>query len=521
MSTPRPSANRFAAWNFALVLTGVYVLAAGFAMIQHEMWRDELHCWLVARDSGTPWEVVRARAYDGQPPLWYLLLWLLTRFTWHPEAMRAVHLGIAALDVALFARFAPFGRVQKVLFAFGYFIVYEYAALSRCYGLALLFALLLCIHHSRRLERPYATGFTLAALALTTTVGALAAAGYTAALIVDWLVARSRGRAAVPAHTGRVAVIVSVAALGGLAAGACAWPPADSTVAHLGTAPIMPWEFASTRVIAGLFPIPRADFFFWNSNALLDHIPWSGMRFALAVAAFAWVIFILSGDRFSVLVFGVGTILLVGLFSGVYSGSVRHHGFIYVVFIMGVWIARAADGPAAPVAAEKPWPQFRARAQRTTLTLVLIAHVPGALIAIAYDTRYVFSSGSRAARVLQAHGWEDALIVAEVDYPATAMLGQLGPRAIAYSPRTGRPFSFVRWTRDRSWDPTDQDTLRFAQTLGAARGQDPVVVMNRPLLPELIDGRTVVRIAELYDSMIEEENFYIYRVARTASFSGE
>jgi len=38
--------------------------------------------------------------------------------------------------------------------------------------------------------------------------------------------------------------------------------------------------------------------------------------------------------------------------------------------------------------------------------------------------------------------------------------------------------------------------------------------MNRPLLPELVDGNAVTRVAELYDSMIQEENFYIYRVAR-------
>jgi len=36
--------------------------------------------------------------------------------------------------------------------------------------------------------------------------------------------------------------------------------------------------------------------------------------------------------------------------------------------------------------------------------------------------------------------------------------------------------------------------------------------MNRPLLRELIDGLRIVRIAELYDSMIEEENFYLCRV---------
>jgi hypothetical protein len=143
-----------------------------------------------------------------------------------------------------------------------------------------------------------------------------------------------------------------------------------------------------------------------------------------------------------------------------------------------------------------------------------LAHVAGTPIALAYEYAKVFSSGGRAADVLRAQGLEHALLVAEVDYPATAVLGQLGRDASAYSPRTAHTFSFVKWTRGRAWDPSDLDTLRFAATLGAGRGEDAVLLMNRPLLPGLIDGRAVVRIAELYDSMIEEENFYIYRVAR-------
>jgi len=143
--------------------------------------------------------------------------------------------------------------------------------------------------------------------------------------------------------------------------------------------------------------------------------------------------------------------------------------------------------------------------------------VPAAAIALAYDYRYVFSSGERAADALRANGLAGALLVAEVDFPAIAVIGQLGPRAFAYSPRTGRPFSFVKWTRDRHWDPTDQESVDYAASLGAARGEDAVLVMNRPLVPAIADGPGVTRVAALYDSMIEEENFYIYRVARRAA----
>src|SRR5208282_4825332 len=103
--------------------------------------------------------------------------------------------------------------------------------------------------------------------------------------------------------------------------------------------------------------------------------------------------------------------------------------------VMGAWLAAGSQtrGP-------------RARATRVTLAAGLVGPGAGLPIALYWDARYVFSSGRRAAEALRERGLADALLVAEVDYPATAMLGQLGPRASAYTPRTGRTFSFVKWT---------------------------------------------------------------------------
>jgi len=499
-STTVHAATARSPWAFAAAVTFVYVAVATFAMCNHEMWRDELHCWLVARDSASPWAVVRARAYDGQPPLWYLLLWVLTRVTWHPQAMQALHLAIATVNVLLVTRFAPFGRVARALFPFGYFALYEYAAISRCYGLALLLVIVLCLHHPRRFERPFATGALLAALALTTTVATLVAAAYALTLLVEaWPRALTDARL-----RGQALLAVGLAAVGGLSAALCAWPPADSTVARVGRAPPVPWDYGPTRIVAAFVPIPKADFFFWNSNALLDAIasPWLGT--SLALILFATALGLLSENRTSLRLFGVGTALLVGLFAGVYAGDTRHHGFIFVVFFMAAWIA-CRDEPASP----------RTRTLTSAVVIALALHVPGAAIALVYDARYVFSSGARAARELRNRGLADELIVAEVDYPATAVLGQLGPKAVAFSPRTGRPFSFVRWTADRFWEPTDAQTVRYASGLGAQRGRNPVLLMNRPLAPELV-GHGVTRLAELYDSMIEEENFYLYRVSANA-----
>jgi hypothetical protein len=472
------------------------------------MWRDELHCWLVARDSATPWDVVRNRAYDGQPPLWYLLLWCLQRVTSNPAAMQVVHVAIAVTVVAVFARYAPFGRAARAAFPFGYFLAYEYVALSRCYGLALLFALLLCIYHERRFERPGRVALLLAALAVTTTVSTMVAAAYTGALLVDAIAAARRG-----APSARRAWIpIAAGAAGCLAAALCTWPPADSTVAHVAVPRALPSDDAPTRLIVALAPIPRVDFFFWNSNALLAWEPFRRVAFLVSVALAAWIVFALSRVRAAALLFGAGATLLVALFAFVYGGDVRHHGFLFVLFLMGAWIVRAS--PVAPAAAG--WRRIRDAALAPTVAVVLALHALGTPVALYYDAKYIFSSGRRAAEALRAAGLADSLLVAELDFPATAVIGFLG-NASAYSPRTGRTFSFVKWTRDRHWDPTDEQTVHFAADLGATKGRDAVLLMNRPLVPALVDGAGVTRIAELYDSMIEEENFYIYRVARGTS----
>lgn len=479
---------------FAAVVLCAYLPVALFAIWHHEMWRDELHCWLVARDAATPWAVVQGRAYDGQPPLWYLLLWLLQRVTSDPRAMQAVHVALACGVVWLFAAYAPLPRWMRALFPFGYFLAYEYVALSRCYGLALLLALLLCIRHPWRFERPLATSLLLAALALTTTVATMVVAAYAAALGIEWIgMVRRRDPLAA-----RAAVPLAFALAAGLFAAACTWPPADSTVAHVGWPKEMPDDTAATRLLVGLLPVPHNDFFFWNSNALMWWDPFRRIALWLSIAVAVWILFLLRRERTAAILFGLGSLLLVALFALVYGGDVRHHGFFYVLFLMAVWISRA-----------------QGRALRATLAVVLLAQIAGTPIALYWDAKYVFSSGKRAADALRAQGLADALLVAEMDYPAIAVLGQLGPHAVAYSPRTGRTFSYVRWTRDRKWEPTDEQTLAYTEQLGRDRGQDPVLIMNRPLLPELVDGSRVVRLAELYDSMIEEENFYLYRVKRS------
>src|SRR5262249_36777081 len=132
----------------------------------------ELQAWLIARDSTSLMDVFRNSRYEGHPALWYVLLFLLTRMTQSATIMQATHLLIACSLVYVFVAYAPFNRLPKFLFAFGYFPLYEYSVLSRNYSIGVLLLFLACAQWRDRYTHPLWLA-TILALAANTSVHAL------------------------------------------------------------------------------------------------------------------------------------------------------------------------------------------------------------------------------------------------------------------------------------------------------------------------------------------------------------
>ena len=81
--------------DLLFVLLAVY---NAIRLFRHAMWRDELQAFMVAAASNTPLDLFAKLKYEGHPGLWHLLLWVVTRFTSDPVAMRVLHLVIALGD---------------------------------------------------------------------------------------------------------------------------------------------------------------------------------------------------------------------------------------------------------------------------------------------------------------------------------------------------------------------------------------------------------------------------------------
>jgi len=104
-------------------------------MFHHELWGDEIHSWNIAKASGSFFELISNTRYEGHPPVWYIILWTISKFTHDAFAIQVVHLIIAWLVVSVILFYSPFPFIIRILIPFGYFFLFEYSVLSRNYSI--------------------------------------------------------------------------------------------------------------------------------------------------------------------------------------------------------------------------------------------------------------------------------------------------------------------------------------------------------------------------------------------------
>src|SRR6202042_344587 len=131
-------------WFLSAVLC-LYVIGAGIGMYNHELWGDELQAWNIAKGRSNLLGVLRNTRFEGHPPAWYIVLWVISKFTHSLIFVQAVHLVIAISIVYLILFYSPYPALTKILLPFGYYFLFEYAILSRNYAMGILSGMLICL----------------------------------------------------------------------------------------------------------------------------------------------------------------------------------------------------------------------------------------------------------------------------------------------------------------------------------------------------------------------------------------
>jgi hypothetical protein len=338
-AAPRRAGRLAAVLASPATLVITYAIVVGITLMRHAIWLDEAQAWCVARDSHSLRELLWNLRYDGHPALWYLCLFVITRMTSNPVAMQILHGMVATVTVAVIAWRAPLTIVERWLLAFGYLFAFEYAVISRGYGIGVLLVLAVCVWCANPERRVWPIALALCALANTSVYGTVLALCLLAALGIDLIV-----------RTGRLpgkAIAAAVFVLAGCAfAIRTMMPAADYAFAREWHTRMTTERLADTAndVWVGLAPLPRFSAAApWNTSIVPTYRAQpraTAILMILAVMTIAAVAWSLRKTAIALTFYAAGTCALLLFMYLKYSAGPRHSGHLFVVLLAATWIAR-------------------------------------------------------------------------------------------------------------------------------------------------------------------------------------
>ena len=488
--------------HFSLLLSCIFFAVALINILNHEMWRDELQGWLLARDSATIGDLIRNTRYEGHPVLWHLGLFFISKITHNPFFMQIYHLLIATGVVFILARYSPFTRLQKFLFSFGYYPLYEYAAISRNYSISLLLMFATCaIYRSDRANKYIYLAIALFFLAQTSIYGLIFMICFSGYFFLD-TVFNEQKRQWVSGKKGQCLLAVLIVFIGAATSLMQIIPPPDSGYA-------VGWhtEWNSERVMSVLgvvykafVPIPVNELQFWETNIVLSQ----GACLWLSVALLIISSMLLARSPLVLLLYLGGTAGLLAFMYIKYFGFQRHHGYLFILLVISLWLAGGRlkrDG--------KP-PGFQSLAHGLTvtkyifITLLLAANVYAGILSSCLEWKYEFSMGKAAAKYIKENGLDTKLWAGHQDYAVVSVCGYFDK--MVYYPRSNRVGSFIIFNNKR--EPIESlRALAMIKEYAKDKWQDTILIFN--FRPRRRKHRNIQIIKSFEGCVVPNEEFYI------------
>jgi hypothetical protein len=489
--------------RLAIAVAAIALL--GVTILRHELWRDELQAWQIARASHGFQSLVHNTRYEGHPLLWFALLYPLAHAHPGPGAMQLLQFCIAATTIAVAVWRAPFTQLQRTLMVFGYFVLYEYGVLSRNYGLGAMLLVIACTFAATPDRRRWPViGAILAVVALTSAFGAVVAVAVLAGLGVDEFMRRRNGTGT---DAARSSVIAGIAlTLTGLAVAyleAGRPPPDTGSYNQWRTHIDIPLGASSLSAVwRALVPIPELKLAYWNTNIVTARAAVVGSLGLVLLLLVAW----LFRDRPGAFVVWVGGAGLVVAFLYARIGTAtasRHIGHIFLCLFAAMWLAPTMQSRLRPGRPEQRTRLDATRMRSRAWTVLLVIQVIAGIFAVSLDLIYPFSNGRDVAEYIKRERLDHLEIIGMPDTASSTVAGYLN-RPIYYL-AGAREGTYIVWNKARN---QSQPLEAVVQDLGpASEGPHVLVLLNRPLT----DPNLHLRLLAHFDNgIVPDEHFWLY-----------
>jgi len=315
------------------VYTFLFFLLSLIGIFHHELWLDESHHWLLARDSTSISDLITNTKYEGHPILWNILLYSISRFSVNPFWMQLLHIIISTTIVFVFLKKAPFSLLFKTLFIFGYFIFYEYNLISRNYGIGILFLFLACNLYKNRNEKFVLFSLFLMIANNTHAIFIVLSSCMILTTLLD-SVQKNKFRL-----NSKIIVGLSIFFLGTLLALIQIMPPNDTSFFQRAENLTFLQKISKSSIsfFKGVFAIP--DFrtiHFWNSHLIVNlHKPFAAF---LGILTFLIPIFIFYKNKITLLYVYLSILGTILFFFVTQLSAPRYFGMNFLIIITALWI---------------------------------------------------------------------------------------------------------------------------------------------------------------------------------------
>jgi hypothetical protein len=488
-----------------LAYVGVFL----FSLSRHELWGDEIHSWNISKGSASLQNLFQNMRYEGHPPLWYIFLFSISRFSHNPIWIQVVHALFPISLVFLICYFSPFPFFAKALIPFGYYFVFEYSVLSRNYALGILISIALCLILTKPNKyKIYLLYFLIFLLSNTHLLGLILGISFGFYLAYEHFEETKN----IPSALWKIfiGVFLVMPALYFIV------PPSDSEMNF--SFWLESWSMSQFLIIG---QIPVKSFFtipvwwsnnFWNTNVLIDLSKNNSLMRVVALlfsVGILFSIYYVLRKNTKVLVFFGCNFLLTCLAALLFPfTSTRYVGFIYIAFIISMWLYLNRN----PL-------EFR---QKFIVVVFLVFQAVGALVALRKDWELPFSNSNRVSDLYGRIPKNDMIIT---DYWCLNNLSAFVDKPF-YCVGLKREIGFVLWNRELA-NVSNQSGLystevkqlineRLLKRLYLISTND--LKSLESLDPSLITNFKVTNISSWVGAIERSSNVYLYSIEIKNSF---
>lgn len=498
--------DRESGWTFTFLLCIPYLAFLIWMHAHHEMWRDEVHAWTLARVAQGFWELITGeRAYEGHPALWFWYLHVWSWFVKSAWGIQAATVVAATAAAMLFARFAPFPRYLKVLMLFSFHFGFEYTVIARNYVLGWLSVCMFCaIYHSFHV-RYFAIAIVLGLMSLTSVYGLVMSICLLFYFVADQVRFSSTAPSTTPPTDWSIHIFprtiagLAIASVVILFCVATVEPPDPNPFSsafsfNSVTAQAMPDMMY--RVTAGFLPwrqFSRREFWtglltFWENTSVWPTYVGSGLL----------VLTLLSLHRsWRLMLAYLATVVGFLVFQQArYGGSPRHWGHYLMFFIAACWLLRTS------------FPRRSHWLSTALLTGIFAFQAEAFVVATILDTREVYSGSRETAAYIRQAGLQDLPIVAGPDYQTDPVIGYLGRNFQSVETDEVKE-TVVFHSRRRGFSA---EKLMDKAVKVAREKKSPVLLISNQTLPDPPTDITRILLFTSRNGIVDDENFFVYRI---------